>query len=242
MPLHLKESPTIQDALPFIGNIAYLGIASGFLMTDMLQLRVLLVGGYSGLVIYHILRPNPLRIPLRWSALFVAVNAGAACFLLADQYMAPLSEEDRKLYQEHFSSLTPGQFYQLMRLGTRQEIVDQQVLTVEAAPCSKLFFIERGQAKVYHHKAFTAKIEAGGFVNDVAFQRGENEGAYGTIVASGPCSVIIWDQAKLRDHLSNRAAMDRNLKYLLSDHLVKSLLRQREAAHLRQRKWNINVR
>ena len=51
----------------------------------------------------------------------------------------------------------------------------------------------------------------------------------------GKCKVLVWDQAKLREHLSSRPAMEQNLKYMLSDHLVKSLLRQREAAHLRQR-------
>ena len=206
-------------------------------MTDMLQLRCLLATGYTGLVCYHILRPAPLRIPLRWSAVFVLVNAGAALLLIQDRYLAPLTDEEQALYEQHFSVLTPGQFYQLMSLVTRQELPDKEVLTVEGVPCPKLYFLERGSVKVYHHKDFAANIEQGGFVNDVAFQRGENVGAYGTVIASGPCTVLVWDQVKLRKHLKSRPAMDRNLKYILSDHLVRSLLRQREAAHMRQRHW-----
>jgi hypothetical protein len=237
LPLSLVNHPNVRMAVPVIGNFAYLGIASGFLMTDMLQLRILLSFGYMGLVTFHILRPVPLRIPLRWSAVFVLVNAGAAGLLIADQYMAPLTEEQLLLHQNHFSVLTKGQFYQLMSLSTREELEDQTVLTVEGVPCSKLYFIERGGAQVYHHKDHASNIEAGGFVNDVAFQReGDNVGAYGTVVASGKCSALVWDQAKLREHLSTRPAMDRNLKYILSSHLVKSLLRQREAAHARQRR------
>jgi CRP-like cAMP-binding protein len=236
LPLSVVNHPNIQSLLPLIGNLAYIGIASGFLMTDMLQLRILLVGGYTGLVAYHILRPVPLRIPLRWSAVFVLVNAGAACLLLEDRYMAPLTEEEEELYQEHFSVLTRGQFYQLLQLSTRVELNDKTVLTVEGVPCPTLYFIQRGQAKVYHSKDFSATIESGGFVNDVSFQRGENVGAYGTVVASGRCSALVWDQEKLRQHLVSRPEMDRNLKYMLSNHLVKSLLRQREARHLKQRK------
>jgi CRP-like cAMP-binding protein len=239
LPLSLVNHPHVRMAVPIIGNLAYIGIASGFLMTDMLQLRILLAFGYTGLVTFHILRPVPLRIPLRWSAVFVLVNAGAACLLIADRYMAPLSDEELQLHREYFAILTPGQFYQLLSLSTREELDDQTVLTVEGVPCPKLYFIQTGGAQVYHHKDHASNIEAGGFVNDVAFQRAQGEqnvGAYGTVVASGRCSALVWDQAKLREHLSTRPAMDRNLKYILSDHLVKSLLRQREAAHARQRR------
>lgn len=242
LPLSFVLSPSVKAILPVIGNISYVAIASGFLMTDMLMLRVALVGGYSGLVTFHMMHPKPLRIPLRWSALFVLLNAGAACALLADRYAAPLSEEDEALYSQHFSAfLSRGQFHQLLSLGTREDLPDGQVLTEEDSICEYVYFIEKGKAKVYHHKAYTANIDEGGFVNDVAFGRGENVGAYGTVVTSGKCSVLKWDQSMLRNHLRSRPEMDRNMKYCLSDHLVQSLLRQREAAHARQRQgWSVS--
>lgn len=204
-------------------------------MTDMLYLRVVLAGGYAGLVVFHTMHPRPLRIPLRWSALFIFVNAGAACFLLADRYAPTFSEDDEELYIEHFKgALTRGQFYQLLQLGTRQDFPDGEVLAVEGRACQNVYFIEHGRAKIYHHKAFAATINEGGFANDVAFQQGPNVGAYGTVVTSGTCSLLVWDQSTLRAHLADRPEMGRNMKYLMSDHLVKSLLRQREAAHDRQ--------
>jgi CRP-like cAMP-binding protein len=223
----------VRESLPFIGNGAYLALVSGFLMTDMLHLRVALVGGYTGLVAFHALHPKPLKIPLLWSAVFVVVNAGAAVLLATDRWTGPLSPGDEALYSEHFTRLSRGQFYQLLSLGQRQEIPDGTVLTKEGQVCSKLYFIKKGTAKVYHHEAFAANVDEGGFVNDVAFQQGEIEGAYGTIVTDGDCSVIIWDQKILRDYLASRSDMDRNTKYLLSEHLMRSLLKQREA-----RRWN----
>jgi CRP-like cAMP-binding protein len=242
LPLDFVTSPAVQFALPLLGHGAYIILGSGFLMTDMLYLRVVLAGGYMGLVVFHMMHLRPLRIPLRWSALFIFVNAGAACLLLADRYAPTFSVDDEELYVEHFQgALTRGQFYQLLQLGTRQEDVpDGEVLAVEGRACAKVYFIERGRAKIYHHKAFAATINQGGFVNDVAFQQGQNIGAYGTVVTSGNCSLIEWDQSKLRDHLTKRPEMDRNMKYLMSDHLVKSLLRQREAAHDRQLFWSPN--
>eukprot|EP00526_Cylindrotheca_closterium_P017482 CAMPEP_0113612512 /NCGR_PEP_ID=MMETSP0017_2-20120614/6139_1 /TAXON_ID=2856 /ORGANISM="Cylindrotheca closterium" /LENGTH=318 /DNA_ID=CAMNT_0000521551 /DNA_START=171 /DNA_END=1127 /DNA_ORIENTATION=- /assembly_acc=CAM_ASM_000147 len=232
----LVQDPKVKEALPYIGNAAYVALASGFLMTDMLSLRVALVGGYAGLVSFHALHPRPLQIPLRWSAVFVLVNAGAAYMLAMDRFGAPLSKEEEELYQNHFSQLTKGQFYQLLTLGKKQEVPDGSILTREGRICPRLYFIEKGTAKVFHHGAFAANVDEGGFVNDVAFQIGEDEGAYGTIVTDGECSIIVWDQAELREHLESRSDMDRNTKYLLSEHLMKSLLKQREA-----RRWNQKI-
>ena len=210
-------------------------------MTDMLQLRLMLVGGYAGLVSFHALHPKPLQIPLRWSALFVVVNAGAAALLFVDQWIgALLTDEERALYEEHFrDGLTPGQFYYLVRKASTREVDDGVVLTKEGKVSPYLYFIEKGQAKVYHHGTFAAYVDEGGFVNDVAFQQmqGEEEGsdepnrdagAYGTVVTHGDCKVLVWDQEELREYLRERPEMDRNMKYTLSQHLVRSLLKQRE--------------
>mmetsp|Transcript_21334 Transcript_21334/g.52885 ORF Transcript_21334/g.52885 Transcript_21334/m.52885 type:complete len:329 (+) Transcript_21334:1014-2000(+) len=238
-PLLCKEA--MREYLPIIGNGAYMALASGFLMTDMLQLRLMLVGGYAGLVSFHALHPRPLQIPLRWSALFVFVNAGAAMLLFVDEWIgALLNEDELELYEQHFSDgLTPGQFYYLLKLSTTQEIEDGNVLTTEGRVSPYLYFIEKGQAKVYHHGSFASYVDEGGFVNDVAFQqRKESDsdnsdersgvGAYGTVIANGDCKVWVWDSAELREYLEKRPDMDRNMKYTLSQHLVRSLLKQRE--------------
>lgn len=268
----------IRNALPIIGNVAYMALASGFLMTDMLQLRLMLVGGYAGLVTFHSLHARPMQIPLRWSALFVVVNAGAAMLLFVDQWIgALLSDDEMALYETHFrdAGLTPGQFYHLLKMAKTKEIEDGSMLTKEGCVSPNLYFIERGQAKVYHHGNFASYIDEGGFVNDVAFQQSEAEecnnnhdrittttsssgdsssdeigeaigaaihsknndtqkqspggvGAYGTVVANGDCKVLVWDQTELKVFLEKRPEMDRNMKYTLSQHLVRSLLKQRE--------------
>ncbi|CAB9518872.1 cNMP [Seminavis robusta] len=238
LPLELVLHPTTKKLLPVIGHASYLALASGFLMTDMLQLRVMLVGGYTGLVAFHTLHERPLRIPLRWSALFVAVNAVAAGLVIMDRYAPTLSDrfvDGEELYAEYFSSLSRGQFHQLLSLAQRRQSVPAgTVLTRENVSCQQMFFIVDGKALVYHGRT-NATIEQGGFVNDVAFQRGPHAGAYGTVVTTQESDVLVWDLEALRKHLQSRPEMERAFKYCMSDHLVKSLLRQREATHKRQR-------
>eukprot|EP00339_Tiarina_fusa_P013707 CAMPEP_0117081432 /NCGR_PEP_ID=MMETSP0472-20121206/57391_1 /TAXON_ID=693140 ORGANISM="Tiarina fusus, Strain LIS" /NCGR_SAMPLE_ID=MMETSP0472 /ASSEMBLY_ACC=CAM_ASM_000603 /LENGTH=432 /DNA_ID=CAMNT_0004809353 /DNA_START=217 /DNA_END=1515 /DNA_ORIENTATION=+ len=257
----LVHSPQIRAALPLIGNGAYLAIVSGFLMTDMLQLRMALVGGYTGLVAFHSLHPRPLQIPLRWSAVFIVVNAVAATVLAMDRWGTALSEEESVLYEQHFSSaLTKGQFSQLLQLATKECVQDETILTTEGQVCPNLYFLLEGQAKVYHNMTYAANIDQGGFVNDIAFQQKQQQqqqnqqqedntnvissshqqqqqqqhqqlGAYGTVVANGDCQVLTWNASELRRFLKSKPEMEKNLKHTLSEQLMKSLLKQREARH-----------
>lgn len=235
LPLSIVQSPTLEFALPLLGNFSYIALASGFLMTDMLALRLALVGGYTGLVAFHSLHARPLRIPLRWSALFVLVNAGAACLLVADQWPGSLTEEEQRLHEEHFSMLTKGQYKQLADLGTARVVSSGSSLTVEGMHADTLYFTKRGRAKLYLRGRYAKDIEEGSFVNDVAFHRadrGENgEGAYGTVVADGEMEVMEWNRGELREHLKGRPEMDRNMQLCLTSHLVKGLLQQRKAAY-----------
>lgn len=253
-----------KKVLPIVGNGAYLALASGFLMTDMLQLRLLLVGGYAGLVCFHSLHHKPLQIPLRWSALFVLVNTCAASMLFMDEWIgALLSDEELSLYEKHFKEegLTKGQFYNLIRMSRKQHIKDGKLLTQEGRCSPNLYFLCEGRAKVFHNGSFAAYIDEGGFVNDVAFQQRQEEvddshdsdnqdnigidmnirggpsvgvGAYGTVITRGYCTVLVWDQSELKHYLENNPVMERNMKYTLSRHLVKSLLKQRDARRSRR--------
>jgi len=167
-----------------------------------------------------------------------------------------LSDEELALYEEHFKDdgLTEGQFYYLIKLSKQKHIKDGSILTQEGHASPNLYFIQKGQAKVYHHGAFAACIDEGGFANDVAFQQQlqQNEesdeieddniynrartasiGAYGTVITHGDCKVLVWDQSELKKYLEKKPDMDRNMKYTLSRQLVKSLLKQREARRRR---------
>jgi CRP-like cAMP-binding protein len=200
-------------------------------MTDMLTLRLALVGGYTGLVAFHTLQKKPLRIPLRWSAVFVLVNAGMAAVLIADRWPDSLSEDEERLYEEHFSMLTRGQFKQLVNLGHARVFPSGSRLTEEGVHSDTIYFTSRGHSKMYLGGKYAKDIEEGSFVNDVAFQQEDGSGAYGTVVTDGEVEVVEWNWQELREHLESRPDMDRNMRLCLTSHLMKGLLQQRKAAY-----------
>ena len=233
MPAYIVEHAWVKAALPYLGHSAYFALASGFLMTDILTLRCLLVGGYTGLVAFHSFHPRPLRIPLRWSAFFVAVNVYMVYDLLSERYPTGLTDEDQKLHREFYADkMSPRQFVWLLNLGERRTLKKGDRLTTEREECTLLYFVESGGANLWLHGEHVATISRGGFVNDVAFQQGAGSAAYGTVMASSDeLHVIIWEMGKLRDALDGMPAMATCFNHVLVRSLVEQLLQRYRLAN-----------
>ena len=88
----------------------------------------------------------------------------------------------------------------------------------------------------FPHNHSLSLIDEGSFVNDVAFARHDGAEAYGTVVTEGETEVMMWDWQQLREYLNSRPEMDRNMRFCFTQHLVKGLMQQREAAHLKHLK------
>ena len=211
LPLRVVENRHVKRALPLLGNAAYLALASGFVMTDILALRALLVGGYAALTCFHLLHPKPLRIPLRWSALFVVVNAAMATRIALERYPSNLSDADEVVRAAFFERLTPAQFVSLLELGERRRVPKGTALTLQREPCDHLYFVVRGVANLYVHDEWVAQLGRGGFLNDVAFHQGGGAGAYGTIVAHEEMEVIAWNQVRDARTLAHTRARSRTI-------------------------------
>jgi hypothetical protein len=112
------------------------------------------------------------------------VNAAYASMLAADRWPGALTAEEESLHAHSFAQLTRGQFKQLLAIGERVALPRGTELTREHEPCDYLYFVVSGSAKLYLMSTYAADIEAGGFVNDVAFQQGDGAGAYGSVLVS----------------------------------------------------------
>ena len=233
LPLDIVENARVKATLPWLGHAAYgARRCRAFLMTDILALRTILVGGYSGLVAFHALHQRPLRIPLMWSAAFVVINAGMAFTLASERLGLGLSADDAALYEEAFSLLTRGQFQRLLGAGTMVEYADGVALTRERVACAKVYFILDGEVTLYlGTTARKSHLSRGGFVNDVAFQQGAGSGAYGTIVTAGPVRVLEWDCEALRALMAAEPSLAVGVRHILTATVYERLLPElREAA------------
>jgi len=226
LPLWLVKHPSTVAIVPVVGNVAYSSLASGFLCTDVLSLRVLLICGYSGLVTYHALRPQPLMLPLRWSAFFVMVNVSMATMLILNRMEPTLTEEEEELHIINFAPLTRKQFKALIDIGVRTTYPRGTFLTRTDEPCRKLYFILSGTTKMTDSSGkCTSRLQKGGFPNCMSFQRtgwnsskrNTNCTAYGTIQCEGQVECIVWDDRELLALLDSSPNDDMRLRM---DHVV----------------------
>jgi hypothetical protein len=95
----------------------------------------LLVGGYSGLVAFHALQQQPLRIPLRWSLFFVSINLSMVVKLILDEWEPTLSDEEEAMHVASFASLSRQQFKKLLDTGERVTFPAGTNLTEESVSC-----------------------------------------------------------------------------------------------------------
>jgi len=219
-----------------------MSLASGFLCRDVLSLRLLLVGGYGGLVMYHALRPKPLLIPLKWSAFFVLVNASMAAVLVWDNLPIPMTPDEEELHVQNFAPLSRKQFRTLMDLATEKEYEDGHCLTIANQPCDKLYFIKEGTANLTTASGeHISKLNAGAFPNCMSFQRsgwdpdfhGADSEAYGTIRCKGPVRCLVWESKELLHWLMSDEDAELRMDHVVIEAVVRRLLLDPEGAKVK---------
>lgn len=245
LPWWIVQHPSTVAIVPILGNVAYASLAGGFLCNDLLSLRILLICGYSGLVTYHALRPNPLLIPLRWSTFFVVVNVSMATMLILDSMPPTFTEEEEELHVQHFAPLSLKSFRSLMDLGTRSKYKDGELLTEANTPNDKLFFILSGKASMTNANGkHISKLQRGSFPNCMSFQRSgwnstrrggtdssnTNDLSYGTVRCEGAVECIVWDRHNLLTLLSDDDDMKLRMDHVVIESVIRRLLIDSEGA------------
>lgn len=107
------------------GHAAFVLTGLAFVTTDILQLRLMALGGITTSMIFQYFRPQPLMLPLKWNALFFSINVVMATLLLRERMEAnDMDDELVSMYQD--GSFAPRgfdkvEFYRLFSLAKKQE-------------------------------------------------------------------------------------------------------------------------
>jgi len=231
-----------------LGHAAYGALACGFLCTDIFALRCLLVGGYSGLVAFHALQQQPLRIPLRWSLFFVSINLSMVVKLILDEWEPTLSDEEEAMHVASFASLSRQQFKKLLDTGERVTFPAGTNLTEESVSCPKLLFILHGTADMTVRGKHTSTLRPGAFPNCLAFQRAcwRDDtartashtdlfwpAAYGTVTCRGEVEALVWHKTDLFALLDAVPDMRQRMDHIVVEAILRRLLQNPEGAHVK---------
>lgn len=211
----------VQKALPMIGNMAYIALAGGFLMTDVLLLRCLLAFGYGTLVCFHGLQLFPLRIPLAGSIFFVVVNTYFA-FRIFLERQVHLSPEEWAIHAEFFSDMAPYEFEHIVRLGEIKTCSEKTQLVTKDELQTHLVFILDGQVDISIAGDSHVSVGKAEFVGEGSFI-GENHKARACAHAMPGCRYIIWELETLKKQLCEEPHAQQALEVKIGRELAHKL-------------------
>jgi CRP-like cAMP-binding protein len=193
------------------GHASFLLLGYSYLTSDLLTLRALAVGGLSAAVVFQYYRDAPLWLPIRWNALFVAINVFWVAKLYYDEYNAAhwCTTEERAMYDRHFSHMPLNVFRTLVKHGKWRDIERGFEFTREGKMNESVHVLTAGSAEVFVGGRSVNSIDAGSFVGEMSLMRsiaGSNakkhfkrpHAASATVVASERCRVFSWDDGELR--------------------------------------------
>lgn len=204
----LSVSPTLLVHLGFALS------ALGFLVRDILWLRLLAILGYSVFCVFQLTRAEgPAWNFLFWYALFMAINGGHAAWLIYERQLVRLSDEECRLRDLVFRALDPLAVKRLMRAGIWVDLPADEVMTREGLPARHLFLIADGEARVIAAGTEIARIGPGRFVGEIGFLR--TGPATATALAAPPAGgdgpprlrCLAWPQPDLHRRLARDDAM-----------------------------------
>ena len=222
------------------GHVSFLLLGYSYLTSDLLTLRALAVGGLSAAVVFQYFREVPLWLPIRWNALFVAINVFWVAKLYYDEYNAEhwCTTEERSLYDRHFSHMALNSFRTLLKHGKWRDIERGFEFTKEGKMNENVHVLIDGSAEVYVGGKSINSIDAGSFIGEMSLMRsiaGSNakkqsnrpRAASATVVAAERCRVFSWDDRELRQLIQQNEQIKSGVQAAFGVGLAEKLLTTR---------------
>ncbi len=145
----VKESQS--DPGKVIMNIGAIASLSGFMMSDIMHLRILSVVGSGCGITYNLTRKPPQINAVLWGLVFASVNIYQLYHLyLERQEKISYTHDEMILYTEHFKDwgVDPRQFKKLVdSQGCTFEYVKKgKVIVKESEPLGEVILVHKGEA------------------------------------------------------------------------------------------------
>lgn len=186
-----------MDVMLNTGNLVYaamLAAFAGFILTDQLWLRILvLLSSAIYIIYYYVHTPEPQWSAIISSAVVASANVFGLMQLILSRMTWFFTAEQRKLYKR-MPGLEPGEFRELMRAGVLRRNETALRLTEQDARPDSVYFVFDGNVTVSKSGAsFDTGSEV--FIAEVSFML--KRAASATCTLSPGSLYIVWDQAEL---------------------------------------------
>ena len=131
-------------------NVGMISSLTGFMMSNVLHLRVLSVFGSICGMIYN--SKNKVWPSVAWGGIFVVVNCTMITMLLLEQRPVAFDEDDYAIYAAHFADhgVRPKQFQRLLNAATRASFPQGAILKKQGESSDqRVMLLVDGAAEVH---------------------------------------------------------------------------------------------
>ncbi len=206
------------DLLIHAANVLYL---FAFMVREVLWLRILTVVAASCLVPYFYFLPEPLMTPIYWNLAFTALNIFWIVRLLLERYPVKLSEEEQRLCELVFRTMTPREMTKILKLASWQNAVAGECFVERGKPMDRLIVIYSGKACVEVDGKNVTELQPGQFIGSISYVT--EEMAPANIVSLEPTRYVSWPKSKLQDYMKKNPDLHTARKTTLAIDLTRWL-------------------
>jgi CRP-like cAMP-binding protein len=166
----------------------------GLIARDVLYLRSLLVFAQIGIGVYA--WGNGVPVIAAWNLLLVCINTFVSVQIVRERRSVVLPAPLQRLYDKHFSALTPPEFLRWWRQGQR-ETLDNEPLARAGQQPDWLYFLLDGTVRVSRDGQRVVDLPSGYFVAEMSLLTGRAANA--DVDASGTIEVVRWPRRDLQE-------------------------------------------
>lgn len=204
--------------LTLLVNVAYVLMLFAFITTNMLRLRLLLIGAQVLLMIYTF--SNGLYLLPAWNLVFVVINVYMVVRILRERRELQLPADLALLHAQHFAALTPREFLRLWNLGHRERLADCSLARTGEHP-EWLYFLLAGTVLVSRGDTLVRELPSGYFVAEMSLLTGQPANA--DVRASGSVEVMRWARSELQQIRQKNAALWTKIQSVIGRDLVEKI-------------------
>lgn len=199
-----------------LSNILYL---CSYSVRDILWLRILTVIAIACMMPYYYC--CSLYAPIGWNGLFAAVNLFQIGMLIMERRPVFLGEDDLRIYNMVFRSLSPREFMKLIAIAEHKAANEGLELLRQHESVEELTLLSKGRGRVEVDGRPVAEVMPGQFIGEMGFLTEQNASA--SVYTSLPVEYLVWPVDKLRELFRENHTLHVKVQGILGVDLVEKL-------------------
>jgi len=202
-------------------NMYYIGTAIGYIIKEILWLRVVIIFAGLCMITRGIIIDN--YIIVFWISLFVVINIIQVIRILLEKRPVPISEDIRDLYENLFDKMSTREFILFWKMGDKRTLGPNKYLCHDNVPIDEIVLVIDGYVEVVKNDKHIATLGRGYFIAEMQYLLGVNPSA--DVMTRSEVKLVAWNHKKLQRLKETYPIIYNKFQLILSKDLTNKLQR-----------------